>query len=237
MCQIKIRVTVGTSKIEVNGQRRVGKRVGQRRQLFRQDDRALRGEVGDREAARLLERRCPERAVALDRELDDGRARRRSGAAFQLALDARDHRHEVVGTAEVGDVERREPAPGPPPVERPKPWPRAPVTATALPALVSAPRVGVRPRASSGACLTAADDGFRRLGSGVRAPSSRAPRPPADGRLRAARRAASPPAPAGRPSPSCRRFADRRRRRRARSSSRSRGVLARLRQPGRRARG
>src|SRR4029079_4704029 len=41
------------------------------------------------------------------------------------------------------------PVPGPPPVESPKPWPRAPVTATALPALVTAPFVGVRPRASS----------------------------------------------------------------------------------------
>src|SRR6186713_1106998 len=48
-----------------------------------------------------------------------------------------------------------EPEPAPPPVERPNPWPRMPVSATVLPGLVCAPRVGVRPRASSGACFTA----------------------------------------------------------------------------------
>ncbi len=48
-----------------------------------------------------------------------------------------------------------EPAPGPPPVDSPNPWPRTPVSAhRRCPGLVCAPRVGVRPRASSGACFT-----------------------------------------------------------------------------------
>src|ERR1700736_2804098 len=51
-----------------------------------------------------------------------------------------------------------DPLPAPPPVERPNPWPRTPVSAIALPAATCAPFVGVRPRASSGACFTAGAD-------------------------------------------------------------------------------
>src|SRR3954453_13459772 len=47
-----------------------------------------------------------------------------------------------------------EPEPAPPPVDSPKPGPRTPVSAIALPKAGSLPLVGVRPRASSGACLT-----------------------------------------------------------------------------------
>src|SRR5207244_8202503 len=47
--------------------------------------------------------------------------------------------------------------PVPPLVESPNPCPRAPVSATAEPGRVSAPCVGVRPRASGGACLTAGE--------------------------------------------------------------------------------
>src|ERR1700681_4201749 len=57
--------------------------------------------------------------------------------------------------------------PGPPPADNPKPCPRAPVTAPALPACVSGPRVGVRPRASSGACLIAVDDAFAAFAPGA----------------------------------------------------------------------
>ena len=39
-------------------------------------------------------------------------------------------------------------------MDNPNPWPRVPVSATVLPARVSGPRVGVRPLASWGACLT-----------------------------------------------------------------------------------
>src|SRR5438477_8646720 len=49
---------------------------------------------------------------------------------------------------------RLDPDPGPPPVDRPKPWPRAPVSAIAVPGVTCAPLVGVLPRASSGACFT-----------------------------------------------------------------------------------
>src|SRR3954471_22463493 len=65
-----------------------------------------------------------------------------------------------------------DPDPGPPPLDRPKPWPRMPVSATVLPAVTWAPRVGVRPRASSGALFTglasaaAAFVGFA-FGSGI----------------------------------------------------------------------
>src|SRR5438034_10999900 len=48
-----------------------------------------------------------------------------------------------------------DPEPGPPPVDRPKPWPRTPVSTGVLPGVTCAPLVGVRPRASSGACFTA----------------------------------------------------------------------------------
>src|SRR5262245_28614727 len=47
----------------------------------------------------------------------------------------------------------REPLPALPPVDKPKPCPRAPVSANADPRDVSLPLVGVRPRASSGATL------------------------------------------------------------------------------------
>src|SRR5689334_14099077 len=46
------------------------------------------------------------------------------------------------------------PVPPPPPVVSPKPWPRAPVSATAVPLRTSAPFVGVVLRASRGAFLT-----------------------------------------------------------------------------------
>src|SRR6266536_641221 len=49
---------------------------------------------------------------------------------------------------------RRDPLPGPPPLDSPKPSPFAPVSAIAVPGRTSAPFVGVRPRASSGACFT-----------------------------------------------------------------------------------
>src|SRR5262245_9292746 len=48
----------------------------------------------------------------------------------------------------------REPPPGPPPLDNPNPWPRTSVSALVLPLAVWAPRLGVRPRASSGACVT-----------------------------------------------------------------------------------
>src|SRR5215203_4949728 len=47
-----------------------------------------------------------------------------------------------------------EPDPAPPLVVRPKPWPRAPVSAIADPSRVSKPLVGVVPRAWAGACFT-----------------------------------------------------------------------------------
>ena len=50
---------------------------------------------------------------------------------------------------------RYDPEPAPPPLDSPKPPPRVPVSATADPAAASVPRIGVRPRASGGACFTA----------------------------------------------------------------------------------
>src|SRR6478736_8696812 len=64
-----------------------------------------------------------------------------------------------------------DPDPGPPPLDRPKPCPRMPVSATVLPAVTLSPRVGVRPRASSGALLTGLAAGAALLalafGSGI----------------------------------------------------------------------
>src|ERR1700759_4636582 len=51
-------------------------------------------------------------------------------------------------------ISSEEPEPGRPPVDKTKPWPRTPVSAIALPNAGSLPLVGVRPRASSGACFT-----------------------------------------------------------------------------------
>src|SRR5919204_4483226 len=46
------------------------------------------------------------------------------------------------------------PAPAWPPVDSPNPAPRTPVSAAAVPVVVSAPRVGDFPRASAGASFT-----------------------------------------------------------------------------------
>src|SRR5262249_25032390 len=54
-------------------------------------------------------------------------------------------------------ISSAEPEPAPPPVVRPKPWPRTPVSADVLPNAGCAPLLAVLPRASSGACFTVGD--------------------------------------------------------------------------------
>jgi hypothetical protein len=132
--------------MEVHCERRVGKRVRQRRQLFRQDDRALSRKIGNGEAARLLEHDVVQSAVPPNRKFDDRQA---IDVLIRVParLDTADHRRQVVGAAEIGDVESRGDT-GPPPVDSPKTLPARLVTATALPARVSSLASAYASRAS-----------------------------------------------------------------------------------------
>src|SRR6266545_7822599 len=93
-------------EVQSHSERRVRKRVGKRVQFARHQHGALRGEIQRGTAAALIDRDVLERAIALDRELDVAVA---GGALVQVPdrSNALNHERDVVGTTEVGDVERR----------------------------------------------------------------------------------------------------------------------------------
>src|SRR5438105_304238 len=93
-------------EIQVNGQRGIWKRLGQWRQLSRDLDRTPRRQIEIGIAAPFFKRFIGDPAVALNREFHD-QASARGGALIPAAPDALEHDAQVVGTAEVGDVEGR----------------------------------------------------------------------------------------------------------------------------------
>ena len=172
-------------------------------------------DVERRVPAGLLDLGSGEGAITLDRELHDGDAGH-LGALDPVRSDALHHADQVVGAAEVAHVEPR---------ARPLSAARRETEPLAARAGFSngrsgsrlGPLVGVRPRASSGACVTFGAGGVRTCATvGQSAPSSPGSRRPEDAPVRVASAVREGPAGRhGRRLRSCRRWPARRFRRRA----------------------